>query len=223
KTTQAKEIASLKKRVKQLEKIRKLRTLGLKRLRKVGSTSRVESSNDISLGDQEEASKQGRKIADLDADVEQELEVAKKEVSIADPVTTAGEVVTTVNVEATTANAPTTTIDELTLAQTLIEIKAAKPKAVTSSATTTTIKRPKARGVAKDKGKAIMVEPERPLKKKDQVALDEEMARNLEGQMQAELIKEERLVRQKEEEVNIALIELWDNTQVMMEADFELA
>ncbi|GKE99146.1 hypothetical protein Tco_0022497 [Tanacetum coccineum] len=34
---------------------------------------------------------------------------------------------------------------------------------------------------AKDKGKAIMVEPERPLKKKDQVALDEEMARNLDA------------------------------------------
>ncbi|GJZ84659.1 hypothetical protein Tco_0649998, partial [Tanacetum coccineum] len=43
-------------------------------------------------------------------------------VSVADPVTTA-------NVEVTTASAPTT-IDELTLAQTLIEIKAAKPKAV---------------------------------------------------------------------------------------------
>ncbi|GKD73274.1 hypothetical protein Tco_1331556, partial [Tanacetum coccineum] len=59
KTAQAKEIASLKKRVKQLEKKRKLRTLWLKRLRKVGSTSRVESSNDVSLGDQEDASKQG--------------------------------------------------------------------------------------------------------------------------------------------------------------------
>ncbi|GJV80209.1 putative ribonuclease H-like domain-containing protein [Tanacetum coccineum] len=68
-----------------------------------------------------------------------------------------------------------------------------------------------------------MVEPEVPLKKKDQVALDEEMARNLEAQLQAELIKEERLARQKEEEANIALIESWDNTQAMMEADFELA
>ncbi|GJR26926.1 putative ribonuclease H-like domain-containing protein [Tanacetum coccineum] len=263
KTAQAKEIASLKKRVKQLEKRRKLRTPGLKRLRKVGSTSRVESSNDVSLGDQEDASKQGRKITDLDADAEvtlvdetqemnddnlmfdtdvleeQEKEVAEKEVS------TAGEVVTTANVEATTANAPTTTIDELTLAQTLIEIKAAKPKAVTSAATTTTTTRPKARGVvvqepsefkttssplqasqllqAKDKGKAIMVEPERPLKKKDQVSLDEEMARNLEAQMQAKLIEEQRLTRQKEEESNIALIESWDNTQAMMEADFEFA
>ncbi|GJX40453.1 putative ribonuclease H-like domain-containing protein [Tanacetum coccineum] len=175
--------ASLKKRVKQLEKRRKLRTPGFKRLRKVGSASR-------------------------------EKEVAEKEVSAADPVTT--------------ANAPTTTIDELSLAQTLIEIKAANPKAVTSATKTTTTTRPKARGVvvqepsefkttsspsqasqhpqAKDKGKAIMVEPERPLKKKDQVALDEEMARNLEAQMQAELIEEERLARKKEEEANIALI-----------------
>ncbi|GJU75084.1 hypothetical protein Tco_1272154 [Tanacetum coccineum] len=165
----------------------------------------VESSNDVSLGDQEDAPKQGRKIADLDADAEvtlvdetqemnddnlmfdidvleeQEKEVAKKEVSNANPVTTTGEVVTTTNVEATTANALTTTIDKVTLAQTLIEIKATKPKAVTSVATTTTTITPKARGVAKDKGKAIMVEPERPLKKKDQVALDEEIARNLEA------------------------------------------
>ncbi|GKA84376.1 hypothetical protein Tco_0805971 [Tanacetum coccineum] len=130
------------------------------------------------------------------------------------------------------------------MASTLIEIKEAKPKAVTSTATTTTTTRPKARGVvvqdpsefkttslplqasqhpqAKDKGKAIMVEPQRPLKKKDQVALDE-MARNLKAQLQAELIEEERLARQKKEEVNIALIESWDNIQVMMEGDFELA
>ncbi|GKF18084.1 hypothetical protein Tco_0063002 [Tanacetum coccineum] len=70
KTAQATEIASLKKRVKQLEKRRKSRTSGLKRLRKVGSASRVESSNNVSLGAQEDACKQGRKIADLDADEE---------------------------------------------------------------------------------------------------------------------------------------------------------
>ncbi|GKD86559.1 hypothetical protein Tco_1357713 [Tanacetum coccineum] len=197
-------------------KRRKLRTLWLKRLRKIGSTSRVESSNDASLGAQEDASKQGRKIADLDVDAdvtlvdetqemnddnlmfdtgvleEQEKDVVKKEVSATDPVTIAGEVVTTVNIKVTTINAPTTTIDELTLAQTLIEIKAAKPKVVTSTATTTTTTRPKARGVVvqepsefkttssslqasqlplvKDKGKGIIVEPEVPLKKKDQVA-----------------------------------------------------
>ncbi|GJV03574.1 hypothetical protein Tco_1337143 [Tanacetum coccineum] len=138
KTAQAKEIANLKKRVKKLEKRRKPRTLGLKRLRK-------------------------------------KVEVEK--------------VVSTVKV--TTVSATTTTVDESTLAQTLIKIKAAKPKVVTTAATitTTVIKRSKARGVvvqepsefritislsqpsqlpqAKDKGKAKMVEPEKPLKKKD--------------------------------------------------------
>ncbi|GJV75778.1 hypothetical protein Tco_1507362 [Tanacetum coccineum] len=62
-----------------------------------------------------------------------------------------------------------------------------------------------------------------PLKKKDQVSLDEEMERNLKAQLQAELIEEERLTRKKEEEANIALIESWENTQAMMEADRLLA
>ncbi|GKC33106.1 hypothetical protein Tco_1040400 [Tanacetum coccineum] len=90
---------SLKRRVKSLEKRKQSRTSGFKRLRKVGSASRVESFNDASLGAQEDASKQGRKIDDLDVNAEVTLEkgVAEKEVSVADPVTTAGEVVTTAN------------------------------------------------------------------------------------------------------------------------------
>ncbi|GKA92732.1 hypothetical protein Tco_0814657 [Tanacetum coccineum] len=225
KTAQAKEIASLKKRVKQLEKRRKLRTPGLKRLRK----GRKIADAEVTLVDETQDMNDDNLMFDANVLEEQEKEVAEKEVSTADLVTTAGEVVTTANVEATTANAPTITIDELTLAQTLIEMNAAKPKAVISAATTTTTTRLKARGVvvqepsefkatssplqvsklpqAKDKGKAIMVKPKRPLKKKDQVAIDEEMARNLEAHMQAELIEEERLARQKEEEANIALIE----------------
>ncbi|GKA42711.1 hypothetical protein Tco_0735371 [Tanacetum coccineum] len=124
----------------------------------------------------EDASKQGRKIEDLDADAKVTLVtetqerndeemlfdlhddlqrdevvsvkvIAEKEVSTTDPVTTAGEGVTSANVEVTTASAPTTTINELNLAQTLIEIQAAKPKAVTTDATTTTTTRPKAKGV----------------------------------------------------------------------------
>ncbi|GJV73135.1 putative ribonuclease H-like domain-containing protein [Tanacetum coccineum] len=66
----------------------------------------------------------------------------------------------------------------------------------------------------KDKGKGKMVEPERPLKKKDQVALDEEMAEILEARCKLNSIKEERLED---------TIESWDNTQAMVEADFELA
>ncbi|GJU11959.1 hypothetical protein Tco_1134355 [Tanacetum coccineum] len=53
--------------------------------------------------------------------------------------------------------------------------------------------------------------------------IDENLARSLQAQLEAELIEEERLARKKKEEANIALIESWDNTQAMMEADFELA
>ncbi|GJV02384.1 hypothetical protein Tco_1335953 [Tanacetum coccineum] len=68
-----------------------------------------------------DASKQGRKIADFN--LIQGVNTATKSsilVSDVDLVTTAGEVVTTASVEI---------LEELTLAQTLIEIKSAKPKA----------------------------------------------------------------------------------------------
>nr|GEV25614.1 copia protein [Tanacetum cinerariifolium] len=178
KTAQAKEIACLKKRVKRLEQKRKSRTLELKRLRKVRTASRVESSTEASL-------------------------VIEKEVSTADPVTTAGEVVTT----------------------------AAKPKAITTAATIVTAvgTRPEEKWIvmqepsetpspkpmdsfqkpsqAKGKGSGKMVKPGNPLKRKDQIMIDEEVAKKLKAQIQAELEEEERLLRQKEEETNIALIE----------------
>ncbi|GJU20049.1 hypothetical protein Tco_1153391 [Tanacetum coccineum] len=153
KTSQVIEITKLKERVKKLERRNKSRTLRLKRLRKVGRSAQIVSSEDEGLGAQEDAAKQGRKIDDLDADAEvtlvdeaqgrnddnlmfdtrvldeQEVEV-EKVVSIA---------------EVTTVSATTPIVDELTLAQTLIDIKAAKPKAITI--TTIAVTRPKARGV----------------------------------------------------------------------------
>ncbi|GKD88954.1 hypothetical protein Tco_1364461, partial [Tanacetum coccineum] len=51
--------------VKKLENKRGSRTHRLKRLYKVGSSERVISSDEASLGDQEDASKQGRKIDDI--------------------------------------------------------------------------------------------------------------------------------------------------------------
>nr|GEV46442.1 hypothetical protein [Tanacetum cinerariifolium] len=67
KTTQALEIDSLKRRVKKLENKQRSRTHKLKRLYKVGLSARVDSSDDNEdLG--EDASKQGRKIHDIDAD-----------------------------------------------------------------------------------------------------------------------------------------------------------
>ncbi|GJY31623.1 putative ribonuclease H-like domain-containing protein [Tanacetum coccineum] len=142
---------------------------------KIGMTRRVEFSEDQeSLGAPEDASKQGRSIEDIDADV-----------------------------------------DEITLAQTLIQIKAAKPKVVTTTATTTTTSRPK------DKG--VVVQEPIPLKRKDQIALDEQIARDIQAKLDAELLEEQKLARKQEEEANIALIESWENTQAMMEADRLLA
>ncbi|GJX55720.1 hypothetical protein Tco_0285617 [Tanacetum coccineum] len=67
KTTQANEIASLKRRVKKLKKKDKSRTHKLKRLYKVGLSARVESSGDKEdLGG--DASKQGRSINAIDTD-----------------------------------------------------------------------------------------------------------------------------------------------------------
>nr|GFD33368.1 hypothetical protein [Tanacetum cinerariifolium] len=66
KTTQALEIDSLKRRVKNLKKKQRLRTHKLTTLYKVSLSVRVESSNDnADLG--EDASKQ-RRIYDIDAD-----------------------------------------------------------------------------------------------------------------------------------------------------------
>ncbi|GJU15977.1 hypothetical protein Tco_1143943 [Tanacetum coccineum] len=206
KTSQAVKNAKLKERVKKLERRNKSRTSRLKRLRKIGRTTRIESSEDKGLGDQEDASKQGKKIIDIDADEEVTLidETQRRnddnlmfDTGVLDEQEVEVEKVVS-TVEVTTVSATTTTIDELTLAQTLIEIKAAKPKAITTASTTTTtvVTRPKARGVivqdpsefttttsqpshlpqAKDKGKANMVEPEKPLKKKDQILIDEEIA-----------------------------------------------
>ncbi|GKF48704.1 hypothetical protein Tco_0141955 [Tanacetum coccineum] len=67
KTTQANEIASLKKRAKKLKRRNKSKTYGLKRLYRVGSSRRVESFKDEGLGE-EDASKQERRIHDIDAD-----------------------------------------------------------------------------------------------------------------------------------------------------------
>ncbi|GJR24820.1 hypothetical protein Tco_0973347 [Tanacetum coccineum] len=191
KTAQAQEITSLKRRVKRLENKGGSRTHKLKRLRRVGRSARIVSSEEASLGDQEDASKQERKIDDIDADADITLDsMAEKEVSVADPVTIAGEVVTTANVEVSTASptaAAITNVD-LTLAQTLAELKSARPKRKgvviqepSESITTTTLIT-----YSNDKGKGIMVEEPLKMKKKDQVLFDEQEAIRLQAQFDKE-------------------------------------
>nr|GEU59173.1 hypothetical protein [Tanacetum cinerariifolium] len=104
-----------------------------------------------------------------------------------------------VNVAQDCIAARTITTEEITLAQALEALKTSKPK-----------------------GKRIMVEEPMKPKKKEQIRLDEEAALRL----QAKFNEEERLARertQKEQEANIALIETWDDIQVKINTDYQLA
>nr|GEX07510.1 hypothetical protein [Tanacetum cinerariifolium] len=85
KIAQALEITKLKQRVKRLDKKNKLNVFGLRRLKKVGTTQRIESSADTVMDDQEDASKQGEIIANIDADKDVTLKddaIVAKEVEV---------------------------------------------------------------------------------------------------------------------------------------------
>ncbi|GJU49957.1 uncharacterized mitochondrial protein-like protein [Tanacetum coccineum] len=137
KTTQQIEIDSLKRRVKKLERKNKSRTYKLKRLYKVGLSTRVESSDEESLG--EDASKQGR-IFDIDADKDITLVNAQYDAEMFDVDDLGGEEVfiaeqnenvvkEVVNAaQDSTAKTVKITIEEITLAQALMDIKSIKPK-----------------------------------------------------------------------------------------------
>ncbi|GJV08051.1 hypothetical protein Tco_1345707 [Tanacetum coccineum] len=135
---------------------------------------------------------------------------------------------------------------EITLAQTLAELKSAKSKVVIqervqSTVTTAPSTIPKVKGITfrdtgetttrtptsvssssiKDKGKAKMVKPEVTLNKKDQIRLHEELARRLDAEEQeAARLKRENVELQ--EQATLAKIKEWDNVQAMMDADYEL-
>ncbi|GJV87923.1 hypothetical protein Tco_1531861, partial [Tanacetum coccineum] len=197
KTAQAHEITSLKKRVKKLEKKGGSRTHKLKRLYKVGRSARVVSSEEESLGDQEDAYKQ-RRIDDIDADkdiylvnVHRDEDMFRVNDLEDDKVVVESEVADKdVNLS----------IDEVTLAQALATLKSAE---------------------VQEKGDVIK-EPSVPVSaastKKELLKLDEELAFKL----QAEEDEEERIAREKAQkfkEANIA----WDDIQAKFEADYELA
>ncbi|GJS25163.1 hypothetical protein Tco_0453795, partial [Tanacetum coccineum] len=175
KTTQANEIASLKRRVKKLEKKDRSRTHKLKRLYKVILSARADTDmfgvHDI-VGDE----------------VVIESKVAVK---VGEKINVVEEVVAVIDVE-------------ITLAQALTESKSAKPKA----------------------DKVVIHEPEhepameqvKPIKRLEQMRLDEELAFNL----QTEEEKQERLAREKAQQIEEANI-AWDDVQAKVEADYQLA
>nr|GEY08714.1 hypothetical protein [Tanacetum cinerariifolium] len=168
KANQALEIGSLKRRVKERKKKAYKKTHKPKMLYKIGSSIRVKSFEDVGL----EA-------------------VVAKEVSTADPVTTVGvkdsTAATTISVKVSVAAITSQiSMDEITLAKALIDLKTSKPKAkgitmqeLSERPTPTPIDSSQQSSKAKDKGKAKMIEPEKPLKMKEQIVIDKEVARNL--------------------------------------------
>ncbi|GJV90739.1 hypothetical protein Tco_1538552 [Tanacetum coccineum] len=137
------------------------------------------SSNEASLGNQEDASKLGRKIDDIDKDAEITLvdetqgrygdDLMFDTCDLDDDEVFVGQDIKEINVakkEVNTANPVTTTSVE-----TLIEIRSAKPKV---------------KGV-------VIGETEKPTKRKDQIRHDKEVAQRLQAQMQAELEEEDSL------------------------------
>ncbi|GKB58856.1 hypothetical protein Tco_0915042, partial [Tanacetum coccineum] len=136
-----------KKRVKKLERKKKSRTYGLKRLYKVGLSARIDSSDDeATLGDQEDASKQGRKIHDINVDNDitldsnhfdtdldmfgmHDLDGDEVFVETEEHVVNAATATSIISVSAANDLSDV----DMTLAQALAELKSTKPKAVTTA------------------------------------------------------------------------------------------
>ncbi|GJR28579.1 hypothetical protein Tco_1104811 [Tanacetum coccineum] len=196
KTTQAEEIVSLKRRVKKLEQKKRSRSHGLKRLHKVGMSKRVESSGDEEDLEQEVAAKRCEFLT-----FEMTILVLKHSFSFEklklNELMGLYEDITLVSVQ-DDANKEMFSVDTLN-----------------GESTTTTIS---SQGLSQDKGKGILVEPDKPLKKKDQLKLDEEIALKL----QAEIDEEERIARAEEEKINEANI-AWNDIQAKVDADYQLA
>nr|GEV77936.1 hypothetical protein [Tanacetum cinerariifolium] len=185
KIAQALEITKLKQRVKKLE--RKDKASKLKRLRRVGTAQRIETFDDTVMDD---VSKQGRIIADMDADKDVILEDAKEvgveksadvlsmqddEVKLAElqevvEVVTTAKLITKVVTTASAAAPQLTDVAAPTL--TTAPSAARRRKGVVirdpqETATLSTIVHTKAK--SKDKGKGILVEEPKHLKKQAQI------------------------------------------------------
>nr|GEX40206.1 hypothetical protein [Tanacetum cinerariifolium] len=221
KIAQALKITKLKQRVKRLERKNNLKVSGLTRLRKVGTTQRVESSTDTVVDDQEDASKQGR-LEESQAQVYHiDLEHADKVLSMQDDEPEPAElkevieVVTTAKlmteVVTATATTITATAAPITAARITIAPSAAKRrKGVVirdpdETATPSTIVHfePK----FKDKGKGTLVEEPKPLKKQAQIEQDEAYARELEAELNKNINWDDVIehVKRKEKEDNVVL------------------
>nr|GEX62492.1 hypothetical protein [Tanacetum cinerariifolium] len=217
KVAQDLEIIKLKTRVKKLERANKVEALKLRRLRKVGTSQRVDTSDDTIM---EDVSNYGRMIDELDRDEGVVLMSEKKEkkaeevkdITDEPEVHEAVEVVTTTKLitkvvaavsetvsaaavvpAATVTAAPVKVVVPFTRRRRRVVIKDSEEE---SSANTPTETK------SKDKGKCIMVEEPMPMKKKQQVELDEAYTRKLHKELNQDIDWEVAIdhVKQKDKE-----------------------
>nr|GFA96819.1 hypothetical protein [Tanacetum cinerariifolium] len=184
------EIIKLKARVKRLEKVNQVKSSKLRRLRKVGASRRVESSDDM-----EDIFNQGRMIDDMDKDKGIELvkdaditetegrhaaQQAKKQAEI-------------YNLDLDHSFKVLSMQKDDSKVQEVVEpsIPAAAPTVVAAYARRRkrviirdpeeelSLKTPTETPKLKDKGKGILVKTPKPMKKNDQIELDAEYAKKL--------------------------------------------
>nr|GEZ65636.1 xylulose kinase-1 [Tanacetum cinerariifolium] len=180
KVAQALEITKLKRRVKKLERRIKVKVIKLRRLQKVGTSQRVKTSDETVMDD---VSNQGRMIAEMDQDADVVLEDDKE---VVDEAKEFWRMPRSTNITAVEAQVPavplTATPARVTAARSRrrkgVVIRDPEENSTTSTIIPTETK-------SKDKGKGIMVEDPKPLKKKQQIEQDEQYPREL----QAELYK----------------------------------
>ncbi|GJX58032.1 hypothetical protein Tco_0289422 [Tanacetum coccineum] len=216
------------------------RPTGLKRLKKVGMSRRVESSEDQeSLVAPEDASKHGRSIADIDADVEVTLvdetqERQDDELMFDTKVFDADEMHVEEKVDE--KDEQSTKLNDSTAGK---AIKVAKPKVVTTAATTTTTTRPKAKGVVVQEPSEFRVPQEaQPLISKDKGKEREELTDEEKGKLFMELIKKRRkyfaalrhkkretdlLLRHKRELKCLPILSTWESKEKKVEGSKEIA
>nr|GFB23924.1 hypothetical protein [Tanacetum cinerariifolium] len=183
-------IVKLKARVKKLEKANQIKSLKLRRLRKVGASRRVKSFDDL-----EDVFYQGRMFYDMDTNEGIELvkDVAEDDSEVqevVEVVTTAKLITDVVTADASQGSAASATILAASTtihaaALTVVAAYTRRRKGVIirdpeeelslKTFTETPTETPK----VKDKGKGIMIEALKPMKKKDQIELDVEYARKL--------------------------------------------
>nr|GEZ93664.1 hypothetical protein [Tanacetum cinerariifolium] len=208
KMSQALEISKLKKRVKRLEKSNKFKVFKLHRLKKVGTSQRIDTSDDTIM---EDVSNQRRMINDSDRDEgvaltakkeeEKKTEEAKNSVGDDQVKGRQAEIYQIYmdhpsKVLSMQEDEPTgveEVVEVVTTAKLITKVVVAASKSVGAASTTIPAAEPQVPAAtptavpSKDKDKGIIVEEPKPMKKKKQVEMDKEYARKLHKELNQDI------------------------------------